>query len=765
MMVGIANLSIILVILLSMFQFFIPVIFLERKKMTLINLVPFLAASNFFLLSVSFFILILSYINSDFSLFNVWSNSHTSKPLIYKISGSWGNHEGSMLLWCWVMSLYGFLVSLNIQKISQSFTIRILMFQGILCFGFVLFLFFGSNPFLILDPAPIEGVGLNPLLQDPGLAFHPPFLYLGYVGLSIVWSFALAGLFNKKFDRDWARVTRPWVLISWIFLTIGITLGSFWAYYELGWGGFWFWDPVENASLIPWIITTALFHSILVMEKRGSLANWCILLSIIAFAMSMVGTFIVRSGLITSVHAFATDPNRGIFILTLISIYIVASLSIFALRPIKADGFLKYRIFSKDFFLILNNLLLMTAVFTVFVGTVYPMVLEIFSGERISVGTPFYTITVIPIIFLISIFAPVAVFLPWGNLEVKKQYKKYITPYLLIILSSWAVCFYMDIKSIMSFIGVFVSFWIIYLSIYNYLLKFSYPTLSSFLGHVGLGLFIMGASISISSQEDFESSVRVNSSINIGGYDIDFKGVEDTKGPNYISSKGIFVVNDNDNISILNPEKRFYPVERSVTTEAAIMTNFLSHIYIVLGEKVGSEEWVIRIWYKPFISLIWIGALFAALGGVFALLNRKKLSYNVFKIVSFFIISLAIPMSTNAKTFENEIFDNATEKRIHSINQNIRCMVCESQTIDDSNSPLAKDLRSIVRDKVLNGETDIEIYDFFRKRYGDYVILKPPFRLNTYILWFTPIFIFIFGFLMIYLNQRGAKDLGGKNDP
>ena len=445
MMVSIANVSIILVILLSMFQFFIPVIFLGRKKMTLINAVPFIATASFFLLSVSFFILILSYINSDFSLFNVWSNSHTSKPLIYKISGSWGNHEGSMLLWCWVMSLYGFLVSLNIQKISHSFKIRILMFQGILCFGFVLFLFFGSNPFLILDPAPVEGVGLNPLLQDPGLAFHPPFLYLGYVGLSIVWSFALAGLFNQKFDKDWAKVTRPWVLISWIFLTIGITLGSFWAYYELGWGGFWFWDPVENASLIPWIITTALFHSILVMEKRGSLANWCILLSIIAFAMSMVGTFIVRSGLITSVHAFATDPNRGIFILTLISIYIVASLLIFALKPIKSIDFLKYRIFSKDFFLILNNLFLMTAAFTVFIGTVYPMILEIFSGERISVGTPFYTITVIPIIFLISIFAPVAVFLPWGNLEIKKQYKKYITPYLLIILSSWLVCFYMNI--------------------------------------------------------------------------------------------------------------------------------------------------------------------------------------------------------------------------------------------------------------------------------------------------------------------------------
>ena len=764
MMVSIANVSIILVILLSMFQFFIPVIFLGRKKMTLINAVPFIATTNFFLLSVSFFILILSYINSDFSLFNVWSNSHTSKPLIYKISGSWGNHEGSMLLWCWVMSLYGFLVSLNIQKISHSFKIRILMFQGILCFGFVLFLFFGSNPFLILDPAPVEGVGLNPLLQDPGLAFHPPFLYLGYVGLSIVWSFALAGLFNQKFDKDWAKVTRPWVLISWIFLTIGITLGSFWAYYELGWGGFWFWDPVENASLIPWIITTALFHSILVMEKRGSLANWCILLSIIAFAMSMVGTFIVRSGLITSVHAFATDPNRGIFILTLISIYIVASLSIFALKPIKSKGFLKYRIFSKDFFLILNNLFLMTAAFTVFIGTVYPMILEIFSGERISVGTPFYTITVIPIIFLISIFAPVAVFLPWGNLEIKKQYKKYITPYLLIILSSWLVCFYMNISSVMSFIGVFVSFWIIYLSIYSYFSKVIYSSLSSFLGHAGLGLFIMGASISIASQEDFESSVKVNSSINIAGYSIDFRGVEDKKGPNYISSTGIFIVNDDGNTSILNPEKRFYPVERSVTTEAAIMSQFLSHIYIVLGEKVGDEEWVVRIWYKPFITLIWIGAFLTALGGIFSLLNRKKFSYNFFKILCFFIISLAIPISSIAETSESIKFDNAIEKRIHSINQNIRCMVCESQTIDDSNSPLAKDLRSIVRDKVMNGETDIEIYDFFRKRYGDYIIFKPPLRLNTLLLWFTPIFVFIFGFFIIYLNQRKILGIEGGDE-
>ena len=350
------------------------------------------------------------------------------------------------------------------------------MFQGALCFGFVSFLFFGSNPFVRLSPIPLEGVGLNPLLQDPGLAFHPPFLYLGYVGLSIVWSFALAGLYNENFDRNWARSARPWVLLSWIFLTIGITLGSYWAYYELGWGGFWFWDPVENASLIPWVIATALLHSILVMEKRGMLANWCILLSIIAFAMSMVGTFIVRSGLITSVHAFANDPDRGIFILSLITIYDQEYILDMART---CFIIFKFKFFSKDFFLILNNLFLITITFTIFIGTIYPMVLEIFSGDRISVGTPFYTVTVIPMVFLIAIFAPVAIFLPWGNLETKKSYKNFLILYVVIVFLSWCCYLYFSINSIMSLLGVFVSFWIIVLSFYTYLSSASFKASSS----------------------------------------------------------------------------------------------------------------------------------------------------------------------------------------------------------------------------------------------------------------------------------------------
>ena len=318
-MTNFANFSILFVGILSSLQFFIPLFGKKIDKKTLNYLISSISITCFVFLSISLMILILAYVKSDFSLLNVWSNSHTSKPLIYKISGSWGNHEGSMLLWCWVMSLYGFFVTLNFQRISSDFKTKILMFQGILCFGFIVFLKFKSNPFEKLFPIPEEGIGLNPLLQDPGLAFHPPFLYLGYVGLSIVWSFALAGLFNESFDKDWATKTKPWVIVSWIFLSIGITLGSYWAYYELGWGGFWFWDPVENASLIPWIVATALMHSIIVMEKRGILVNWCILLSILGFALSMVGTFIVRSGLLTSVHAFANDPDRGLFILSPVS--------------------------------------------------------------------------------------------------------------------------------------------------------------------------------------------------------------------------------------------------------------------------------------------------------------------------------------------------------------------------------------------------------------------------------------------------------------
>ena len=752
-MINFANFSVLIVAILSLMQFFIPLFRRLFNLKTLNYIISFLAISCFTLLSISFLTLIFAYINSDFSLLNVWSNSHTSKPLIYKISGSWGNHEGSMLLWCWVMSLYGFFVAINFQKISSDFKTKILMFQGILSFGFIIFLKFKSNPFEKLFPVPEEGIGLNPLLQDPGLAFHPPFLYLGYVGLSIVWSFALAGLFNDSFDRNWATKTKPWVILSWVFLSIGITLGSYWAYYELGWGGFWFWDPVENASLIPWIVATALMHSIIVMEKRGILINWCILLSILGFALSMVGTFIVRSGLLTSVHAFANDPDRGLFILSLIAIYIIVSLFIFAIKPIKTNQLSQYNFLSKDFFLIINNLLLIVSALTIFVGTIYPMILEIFSGERISVGTPFYTITVIPIIFLFSVLAPMAIFLPWGKLRVNFEYIKIFSLLAVSSLFTWIFYIYFDVQNIFSNLGVFVSFWIILGSLYVLIIKNKKPSFPSFFGHLGLGILILGCSISISSQKQYEGPLSFNENIVIGDFKVKFLDVEDGTGPNYINSTGSFSLEKSGKIINLTAEKRFYPVEKSITTEAGIYSKYFSHIYIILGEKINSEEWMVRVWFKPLVSLIWIGALITAFGGILSLFKKINLRMN-FKYLFLLIIFLfSFPINLYSNVIDNDEVEQI-ENRIKSINQNIRCLVCESQTIDESNSPLAKDLRSIVRSKVLNNETDESIYNYFRERYGDYIIMKPPFKNSTFFLWIAPFIFLIIGFVLILKYQR-----------
>ena len=752
-MINFANFSVLIVAILSLMQFFIPLFGKIFSLKTLNYTISFISISCFALLSISFLTLIFAYINSDFSLLNVWSNSHTSKPLIYKISGSWGNHEGSMLLWCWVMSLYGFFVAINFQKISSDFKTKILMFQGILSFGFIIFLKFKSNPFEKLFPVPEEGIGLNPLLQDPGLAFHPPFLYLGYVGLSIVWSFALAGLFNDSFDKNWATKTKPWVILSWVFLSIGITLGSYWAYYELGWGGFWFWDPVENASLIPWIVATALMHSIIVMEKRGILINWCILLSILGFALSMVGTFIVRSGLLTSVHAFANDPDRGLFILSLIAIYIIVSLFIFAIKPIKTNQLSQYNFLSKDFFLIINNLLLIVSALTIFVGTIYPMILEIFSGERISVGTPFYTITVIPIIFLFSVLAPMAIFLPWGKLRVNFEYIKIFSLLAVSSLFTWIFYIYFDVQNIFSNLGVFVSFWIILASLYVLIIKNKKPSFSSFFGHLGLGILILGCSISISSQKQYEGPLSFNENIVIGDFKVKFLDVEDGTGPNYINSTGSFSLEKSGRIINLTAEKRFYPVEKSITTEAGIYSKYFSHIYIILGEKINSEEWMVRIWFKPLVSLIWVGALITAFGGILSLFKKINLRMN-FKFLFLLIIFLfSFPINSYSNVIDNDEVEQI-ENRIKSINQNIRCLVCESQTIDESNSPLAKDLRSIVRSKVLNNESDESIYNYFRERYGDYIIMKPPFKNSTFFLWIAPFIFLIIGFVLILKYQR-----------
>ena len=707
-------------------------------------IISYMAVIHFLSISLAFLILIYGFIISDFTIQNVLENSHSLKPMIYKISGSWGSHEGSMLLWCWVMAFYGFLITINKQSLKKETKSLILLFQGFLSFGFVFYLYFLSNPLESSNILSEEGYGLNPLLQDPGLAFHPPFLYLGYVGLSIVWSFALAGLIRNTINKEWARNIRIWALTSWVFLTIGISLGSWWAYYELGWGGYWFWDPVENVSLIPWIIATALIHNLLALEKKEILINWSVLLSLLGFILSIIGTFIVRSGLITSVHAFASDPTRGIFIILLLFLVTLLSLSIYAKNYIKKQPNVELNFFSKETFLIINNLLLSVIAFTVFLGTIYPLIVETINNNRISVGPPFYNITVIPFAILLAFFSALGPILAWNQNSIKQLLRNISIPLGLTLIITIAIFFMFENLSLIIFIGLFSGIWL-FLNSLNNLTHIRFQGLNnwaSFFAHSGFAILILGVSISSSHQNEYEGKLDINNQINFSGYILKFESFNEEIVENYITTKGKFKLSRNDNEFFLYPEKRFYPIEQSQTTEAAIISSNLSQFYLVLGEQINDKSWVIRIWYKPMIMLIWIGGLFMGIGGLLSLV--KRINIKPAKQISFFIMLMFLSGNIFA---DNKIQSN--EDRVTDISLQIRCMVCQSQTIDDSDAPLAKDLKQLVRKMVYEGKSNDEIFDFLRSKYGDYILMKPRFNLSNILLWFGPFFIFILGIFAV----------------
>jgi len=707
-------------------------------------IISYMAVIHFLSISLAFLILIYGFIISDFTIQNVLENSHSLKPMIYKISGSWGSHEGSMLLWCWVMAFYGFLITINKQSLKKETKSLILLFQGFLSFGFVFYLYFLSNPLESSNILSEEGYGLNPLLQDPGLAFHPPFLYLGYVGLSIVWSFALAGLIRNTINKEWARNIRIWALTSWVFLTIGISLGSWWAYYELGWGGYWFWDPVENVSLIPWIIATALIHNLLALEKKEILINWSVLLSLLGFILSIIGTFIVRSGLITSVHAFASDPTRGIFIILLLFLVTLLSLSIYAKNYIKKQPNVELNFFSKETFLIINNLLLSVIAFTVFLGTIYPLIVETINNNRISVGPPFYNITVIPFAILLAFFSALGPILAWNQNSIKQLLRNISIPLGLTLIITIAIFFMFENLSLIIFIGLFSGIWL-FLNSLNNLTHIRFQGLNnwaSFFAHSGFAILILGVSISSSHQNEYEGKLDINNQINFSGYILKFESFNEEIVENYITTKGKFKLSRNDNEFFLYPEKRFYPIEQSQTTEAAIISSNLSQFYLVLGEQINDKSWVIRIWYKPMIMLIWIGGLFMGIGGLLSLV--KRINIKPAKQISFFIMLMFLSGNLFA---DNKIHNN--EDRVTDISLQIRCMVCQSQTIDDSDAPLAKDLKQLVRKMVYEGKSNDEIFDFLRSKYGDYILMKPRFNLSNILLWFGPFFIFILGIFAV----------------
>lgn len=596
----------------------------KKSKFITISVVGLLISSL-----LSFFLLMYSHVVSDFSVLNVFQNSHTTKPLLYKISGVWGNHEGSMLLWILVLTLFNYFIFKLFNKKNSVFILKTLEIQAFITIGFILFTVLTSNPFERMIPAQANGLGFNPILQDPALAIHPPLLYIGYVGFSAAFSISVATLsLNNSEKIPWYNYMKPFVVTAWTFLTIGIALGAVWAYYELGWGGWWFWDPVENASFMPWLLGTALLHSLIIVEKRKSLQAWVLLLSILVFLLSVVGTFLVRSGILTSVHTFALDPSRGIYILIFIALIGGYSLILFGLKSKKYFDNNYFTFFSKEGSILVNNILMVVVCATVFLGTIYPLLVEAFTNSKISVGEPYYNSTVIPIMIPAILVMGIGPMLEWGKENKSKVFKKIFPSILITAVMTILIFLIYQSYSVIGIVGIILSFWIISNNLIMLIKKNKKYSISMIIAHLGVGLLILGITGSSVWQEEKITRMKIDEKTKIEKYTIVFNKIEEIRRSNYIALQGNFLVFDKKRkiITKLKPENRFYPIENNFTTEASIHTNLFRDLYIVLGEGNSNDGWVVRIYYNPLVIWIWIGALVIFWGGISSInINLRKL--------------------------------------------------------------------------------------------------------------------------------------------
>ncbi len=631
--IGFLFLTIVLVI--SSFSFFQLLISGTNYSTDFFNQIK-LSNLIFVLTLFSFICLTYSFAISDFTLNVIASNSNSQLPIIYKLTGVWGNHEGSILLWLLVMTFFGFIFSKN-NLASHYFKNDVLKIQNSLCFLITSFIVFTSNPFEKTYPPPVEGGDLNPLLQDPGLVIHPPFLYIGYVGFSIIYSISVAGLSNQKKEL-FIDVLKPWVFISWIFLTCGIGLGSWWAYYELGWGGFWFWDPVENASLLPWLTASALLHTIVIAAKKKILINWTIILSILTFVLSLLGTFLVRSGVLVSVHAFANDPKRGVYILLLLAL--ISFFGIFKYLK-NYDGPTnpkQIHMISREGMISLNNIFMLSLTFTILLGTIYPLFSSVLFNSKISVGAPFFNSILMPVMLPFAVGMIIGPYVKWGKDDLFLIFKRVQTLLILFFFISLLV-WYLNYKDpILSIIFIILGSWIIasslfeifqFINIKKRIFNIPKKIFAQVLAHMGIGLLIIGATGSTVMKKEKIQFQEIGESIKIKNYDVKFLGIKKVEGPNYLSQMGIFnIKNNNKTVKILKPEKRFYNSGKQVTTEAAIYSTLLGDLYIAIGDvHQNKKQYTTRIWFNPFTIWIWIGVFFLALGGLFSFFNslaRKK---------------------------------------------------------------------------------------------------------------------------------------------
>ena len=633
------NFALILALLLAITQGTLPIIGAARGIPSWIALARPVVQGQFVFLAIAFGCLAYSFVSNDFSVLNVARNSNSELPIQYRIAASWGSHEGSLLLWVFMLSAWSVAVSVFSRHLPDEMVARVLGVMGLVSVGFILFLLVTSNPFDRLFPAALEGSDLNPLLQDPGMVIHPPMLYMGYVGFSVAFAFAIAALISGQMDAAWARWSRPWTTVAWVFLTIGIMLGSWWAYYELGWGGWWFWDPVENASFLPWLVGTALVHSLAVTEKRGSFKSWTVLLAICAFSLSLLGTFLVRSGVLTSVHAFATDPTRGVFILAFLVIVIGSSLLLFAWRAPKVGLGGKFDLVSRESMLLANNLLLMVAAGSVLLGTLYPLIMDSLDLGKISVGPPYFDAVFVPLmtpaIFLMGL-GPLA---RWKQASLPELMLRLRWAFGVSVITALLMPFVMgEWKPLVSF-GLLLAFWIIatiFVSIqqrlrnsgqgglFAKLAKQSRSYYSMHLAHLGIAIFIIGVTLVNGYETEKDVRMEIGSTVTMGGYTFRFNGASPVSGPNYKAMRGdIDVLRNGEKIRVMQPEKRTYNASGMAMTEPAIDTGFLRDLYVAMGEPLENGAWVVRVYHKPFVDWIWFGCLLMAFGGMLAVTDRR----------------------------------------------------------------------------------------------------------------------------------------------
>ena len=636
MITELGHFALILAFMVAIVQMIVPMVGAQKRWSGWMAVAEPAANAQFLLTAFSFAALTWAFVTSDFSLRLVVLNSHSAKPMLYKISGTWGNHEGSMLLWVLIVTLFGAMAAWFGGGLPPGLRARVLSVQAAIAVAFFAFILFTSNPFLRMAVPPFDGQDLNPLLQDPGLAFHPPFLYLGYVGLSMSFSFAVAALIEGRVDAAWGRWVRPWTLAAWVFLTIGIALGSWWAYYELGWGGFWFWDPVENASFMPWLLAAALLHSAIVVEKREALKSWTILLAILAFGFSLIGTFIVRSGLLTSVHAFANDPERGVAILLILAFFTGGALTLFAARAQEMEAKGVFGIVSRESALVVNNILLAVSCFVVFFGTMWPIVAEMFFDRKLSVGPPFFNAAFTPFMVLLGLALPIGSMLPWKRGRLGRTAWSLRYAFVLSVALGVLVWAMQTGQSALGPVGLFLGAWVVSGAAMDLwsrtgrtgrlgrLMRLPRADWGKAVAHAGLGITIFAVAGLTAWEEEDIRVVQFNEPFEVGGFTLTLEGVERLPGPNYISTMGfVQLEKDGREIAMLTPEKRDYPVARMPTTEAAIDYRLMRDVYVVIGDQQSNGGWTVRTYIKPFANWIWAGCILMALGGFISLSDRR----------------------------------------------------------------------------------------------------------------------------------------------